>query len=232
MKVYEIIKNAYICAGINSAEINDEDPGQIVRGLNALSLVLAEKNFKTCELPYFDTIEVNAVQGQSDYFLQNMYTLETMTFNIGDVRYSMKSSTRRIFKGETRQENVKSLPTEFYYERTNGGLTVSLYFLPVDSYLLKFNGLKGFGNYTLDDELTNYVDLGYQSFIIYQLAIKLCIIFIRPVPQQLMEELRKMEKSMSFVNPPDMTFRYISSVKKRRGGANTAFANPFYSPYK
>ena len=231
MKVYQLIKQAFYCSGINSPDLNDMEHAQLMNGFFQLQLLLAEKKFKTYELPYYETVEIDAVSGQQDYFLENMYTLDCMTFNIGNIRFSMSPTTRRQFKGEARAENISSLPSEFYYERVNGGLKVSLYFLPNSNYPLKFTGLKGFGNYIIDDELNDYVDLGYQSFILYELARKLCVFYVKGLPPSLKEEIDKLKDAMLYVNPPDTSFTYDSPFKSNSTNAFMYVNRPFYSGY-
>lgn len=215
MKVVELINRAYYYSNKKSRDLDSVSSDELENGLRLLNDLISLKNSDTDELPYYQTIEMPAVVGQSDYFIPNMYSLDCMTFNIGQTRYSMKAAHRKYFKGSSRQENIRSLPAEFYYERVNGGCNVSLYFLPNDTYPLKFTGLQGFVEITdVDQELNENLDRFYQTYLIYDLAKQICFDSGLSPPPLLNECLKKAQASIRNNNYRDTSFNYLSPFKR------------------
>jgi hypothetical protein len=226
MKVIEIINRAYIFSGINSI-LGETQPDQVSNGLFLLNHLLSLKNADDEELPYYQTIELTANAGQSEYFVPNMYSLDCMTFNIGDTRYSLKAVTRKVFFGNSRQDNIRSMPSEFYYEKVNGGCKVILYFSPADTYVLKFVGLKGFEPISnVDIELNDSLDISYQSYLILELAKHICLYMTISIPPLLANNLEEIKKKMKNNNAVDTSFGYISPFTSQ-SGTYDAFSTPF-----
>lgn len=98
----ELITDAYYISGIVSPDFQTVSGAQITRGLRALNGLLAEEGITGRTIPYFKEYEWTAVAGQEKYFIEYLIQVSTLTFNIGEVRYCMRSEHRDRYFGSPR----------------------------------------------------------------------------------------------------------------------------------
>ena len=151
----ELITRSWYLSGIIARNLQTPTGDQITDGLMLLNNLLDFKAIETDLIPYWTYIQVNLIPGQEYYFLPNIVAVESSTFNLGVVRYNMESITRRNYYGSSRIDNVQTLPFSYNYNRSVGGGTIALYFLPDSSYPLKLMAKIGFTNVGLQTDLNN-----------------------------------------------------------------------------
>lgn len=132
-----LIERSLFLSGIVSRNLQTPTGDQITDGLLMLNALLDFKQIETDLIPYWTYIEIPLVPHQESYFLPNVCSIESSTFNIGPVRYSMDSVTRRRYFGSSRVDNISTLPFSWNFNRGEGGGTLSLYFKPAADYQLK-----------------------------------------------------------------------------------------------
>ena len=118
----ELISKAYYLSGIVSKRLQTVGGEQINEGLELLNELLSVEGVTGSLIPYFKEHDLTAVAGQELYFIPNLIQVETLTFNIGTVRYSMQPRGRVDYFGSGRVDNINSLPYDWHVERTKGGM--------------------------------------------------------------------------------------------------------------
>jgi len=90
----QLITYAYYLSNIVARGFETVSGDQIIDGLNRLNALLDFKATDTYLITYWMRTEFNLVYGQEMYFIPNLYQIETMTFNMGVVRYPMTQVSR------------------------------------------------------------------------------------------------------------------------------------------
>ena len=128
--VTDLITRAFYLSQVVSRELEEVSGQQISDGLIWLNALLSLKSAHSRLIPYYTEYQFNAVIGQEVYFVPELVQPETLTFNIGPVRYSTQPVPRRAYQGSGRVDNITSLPFNWNFERTLGGANISLVFSP------------------------------------------------------------------------------------------------------
>jgi hypothetical protein len=182
---------------------------QITDGLFLLNAILGFKGTDLRLIPYFTYYTFNTVAGQEEYTVANLLDVDTMTFNIGNVRYPMNDLTRSQYFATGRVDNINSLPFSFRVERQLGGSKIFLYFNPEAVYQVKLWGKFALTDVTLNTELTTLYDGFYIEYLRYALAEYICSEFGVTFPAESMKKYSEIQKKLMDVSPQDL------SVKKR-----------------
>lgn len=224
MKAVEVINRAYILSGIVARDLDSVQGSEGEDGIFWLNQLLSEQSITGDQLPYYGHLSFNSVNGQKQYFVSGLITIDTITFNIGSIRYSIRGENRRTYWGESRAEDVESLPYAFYYERVNGGMNIYFYFTPSGITNFTATGLVSIPQVTNDTELNNIVDAFYQSYLMFLLAERLCQWKKISLPPATQIQLDKFRRNLFNLNPKDFTLSY-RSLLGLRGYINYAQAN-------
>ena len=207
----ELITNAFYLSGIVGREFETPTDAQVTDGLRIVNFILSEKT-KTGELiPYYGDIDFPFVIAQEKYFLQDLITLDAFTFNIETVRYNMQAGARHEYFGDFRVDNVKSLPSEYYLERTKGGMNVYVYPIPSGTFLGKIKGRFSLQSIALFDDINVQLEEFYISYLQYKLAERLCRFYTLPFPAESRLELKEMEATLTKLSPADLSIRKVST---------------------
>jgi hypothetical protein len=215
--VIQLLTRSFYLSQVVSRELETVSGDQLEDGLTWLNAILNLKSAFSRLIPYYKEYDFNAVIGQEMYFVPELVQPETLTFNIGPVRYSTMPTTRKAYFGTGRVDNITSLPFSWHFERTQGGSNIFLYFLPSEQYPIKIWGKFGFENVTLNQDLLLTYDEYYIDYLRYRLALRICSEYGIPMQPQAMDELRELEEAMTDVSPPDMTISKYSSLQGTTG---------------
>ncbi len=172
--VTKLINNAWYLSGIVARNLQTVSGDQLTDGLDLLNAFLAVETADKRMIPYFQTFSLTAVAGQERYFVANLIELETITFFINSVRFSLQEYNRDRYFGESRVVNIQSLPYQYHTERTFGGMYIYLYFLPNTNYPLEIFGKFSLSSVALTQDLSLTMDLFYIEYLRYALANKMC----------------------------------------------------------
>lgn len=205
MKAVELINRAFVLSGIIARDLEQVQGSEGRDGLFWLNQLLAEKSINGDYLPYYSHPVFASVNGQQKYFVEGLITLDVITFSMGAVRYSIRGESRRSFWGDPRAENIDSLPFCFYYERVNGGMDIYFYFKPQGVTSFTATGLSSLAEVTNDTQLNDHFDKFYQSFLIFDLAERLCQWYKISLPPAVSAQLEKFRNNIYNMNPKDMT---------------------------
>lgn len=227
----QLIVKSYYLSQITSRQLQEVQGYQITDGLYLLNALLDVKGSDLRLIPYYNQTIFNTVQGQEQYFLPNVLTAETMTFNIGVVRYEMKSLSRDKYFGPGRIDNVQSLPFSYHLERAFGGSNVFLYYVPQDVYVVKTWGKIGLTEVSLQTNLSAVYDTFYIEYLRFALAEYICLENAETFPPQAQKKLDEMRLKLLDVGAIDMTVKKINTLGKKQV-FNWAYANiPGWSPF-
>lgn len=214
----QLITKAYYLSGVVARKFQSVSGAQITDGLELLRELLAEQAITGKQIPYYGTDTFTAVPGQEIYFVPDVMDIETLTFVIDDVRYSMRDRGRVNYLGKSRANNVQSLPYEYHYERVLSGAGVSgvnifLYFLPDQPYVFTLSGKFAFASPTLDTDLSLVLEVYYIKYLTYALASDICEDYQITFPPQALSKLKSLEEKLTFVSPIDLTVQKESSFQ-------------------
>jgi len=210
----ELIVKAYYLSGIVSRKFQTVTGDQLTDGLSLLNEALATEGIDGQLIPYYQEYTFTAVPGQEVYFIPGLIEPETLTFNIGDVRYSMQYRQRRKYFGTSRADNIRSLPYEWHIERKLNGADLYMFFLPNVDYPLKL-----WGKFKLDDitdlceDLLLKYDRYFIKYLTYALAREIADEWGMPLPTETKEELARLEETLTYVSPMDLTTKKRSTFR-------------------
>lgn len=210
-----LINRAWNLSGIVARNLQTVTGGQVSDGLFLLNELLEFKASDLSKIPYWTRYEFNLIQGEEEYFIDNLYQIETLTFNIGPVRYPITITNRTKYFGDGRVDNIESIPYEGHLEREKGGSTIRLYYLPMDDYVANITGKFALTDVTLNQDMSLTYDGFYLAYLRYALAEVMCNEYDIAFSPEKKQYLTTMEKKLSYVSPPDLTMQKVSFLGKR-----------------
>jgi hypothetical protein len=223
--VSDLISRAFYLSQVVSRELETVTGQQQADALIWLNALLSLRSANTKFIPYYTLYQFNAVPTQEVYFVPNLVQPETLTFNIGPVRYSTQPTSRRPYQGAGRVDNIYSLPFNWNFERVIGGANISLYFVPDQAYPIKIWGRFGFSNVAVNTDLETIFDEFYIDYLRYRLAMRICSEYGIPLQPQAMMELEELEDAMRDIMPPDMSLTKVSDLQGTGQGITWADVN-------
>ncbi len=220
----ELINRAYNLSRVVSRGLQSVNGVQQETGLFLLNAILVTKGTNTRLIPYFSKYNGTFIAGTPDYFIQNLYGVETMVFFIDTIRYPMSDASRKEFYGSARAENVDSLPYQYRVEREEGGANISVYYVPIANYPFQIWGKFGLTNVSINQDLSLTYDGFYIEYLRYALAEYICDDSGVSFNPQSAARLKQIEHMLMDVSPPDMRI-YKSSTLSGTPIFNYAQAN-------
>lgn len=221
-----LITRSWYLSGIVARNLQFVTGDQITDGLMMLNALLDFKQIEIDLIPYWTYIELPAVANQEFYFLPYVAAVESMTFNIGPVRYCMDNATRSTYYASSRVDNISTLPFSYNYNRSLGGGNLALYFLPESNYPLKLMVKIFLVDVALNTDLTNIVnpslpytfinsdnqgyDTSYIEYLRYELANYMCNEYGVALNPSAMQTLISYRRKLIDVEPPDLKMKKAS----------------------
>lgn len=203
--VSTLITRAYYLSQILARDLQTISGSQEEDGLFLLNELLEEKSSDLQLIPYYNEYDLNTVQGTEMYFIPNLTEADSVTFNIGDVRFSMNDLTRKEYFSTPRVDNLQALPFSYRIERCLGGANLYLYFVPNQVYVVKIWGKFSLTDVTLNQDLSLTYDGFYISYLRHYLASKLCSEFGQTFPDGAQKEFARIEKKLKSISPADLS---------------------------
>jgi len=201
----QLITRAYYLSQVVSRSLQVVSGEQITDGLFLLNSLLDFKSTDLRLIPYFQQYNFNTIQGQEVYDIPNLLSVETLTFNIGDVRFSLEDMSRFGYFQPYRVDSIQSLPYQYRVERKLGGSNVYLYFLPSQIFQMKLWGKFALTEVTLATDMTTLYDLYYLEYLRYALAEYICSDWGATFPDQSQRKFEQIQKKIMDVSPPDLS---------------------------
>lgn len=209
-----LITRAWYLSGIVARNLETVSGDQVTDGLFLLNTLLDFKATDIRLIPYFTRYQGTFVIGQEMYFIPNLYEIETMTFNIQQLRYPMTMMRRDVYFGAGRVDNINSLPFSYHLERTKGGSNLYVYFLPISTYPFNLIGKFALTDVTLMQDMSLVYDNFYLEYLRYALAQFMCNEYSIAFAPEKLQMLRVYEKKLMDVSPPDLSLRKVSFMNE------------------
>lgn len=209
-----IVKSLYR-AGICSQGFRAPTDVEIEEGLDSLNDLFAEKTVDNALNPYYIEYALQVDAGKEDYFIPNLIEVETITFNLNQVRYCVRKTGRNKYFGSPRANNIKSLPFSWHLEREKGGARLFLYWLPDKAYDFTIWGQFSLGS---DNVLTTDLLLTYDRFYIAYLKNaalpeRLCLDFDMELPANVARSVDYYDGLMAKqISPLDLSMQKTSTL--------------------
>jgi hypothetical protein len=224
--VQQVISNAYYTSGIVGREFETVSGQQLSDGVNELNFVIDSTVSDKAMVPYYTFLDFTAIIGQESYFIPNLIEVETLTFLIDTIRYSMRPNGRITYFGDPRANQILSLPFNYHVERGLGGATIWMYFLPVSAFPMRIWGLFRQTEYNYNDDMSVTLDLFYIDYLRFRLAQRLCHVYGYSVSPGITENLIRLETSIEKRSGPmDLKLQVASTLDNYNNGVNYALAN-------
>jgi hypothetical protein len=220
----QLITNAYYLSGIVARQLQTVSGQQITDGLYLFNALLAVKTADKRLIPYYTPYTQNLIIGQEEYYIENLLEIESISFNLNNVRYAMNYIPRRKYFGQPRVNNIETLPFSWHMERTLGGANLYVYFLPDNTYQINIIGKFSIPEVTLDFDLTTVFDLFYIEYFRYALAAYICSEYTVSFNPQSQQQLNEYELLIMDTSPIDLTTDVLTTLSKS-GGYNFGDVN-------
>lgn len=200
-----LITRAYYLSQVVARQLQVVDGDQINDGLFLLNALLDIKASDLHLIPYFQEFDFNSVVGQEKYFVPNLLYADSVTYNIGPVRYPMRDLSRKEYFGTGRVDNINSLPFSYRVERLLGGSNIYLYFVPADIYQMRVWGKFGLTDVTINQDLSLTYDGFYIEYLRYALAEYICAEWGSTFPDEAKKKYDEIRKKLMSISPADLT---------------------------
>lgn len=200
-----LITRSYYLSQILARGLQFESGEEMQDGIYLLNELLDEKGSDLQLIPYYKQYQFTTVQGTEMYFVPNLTEADSITFNIGEVRFSMSELTRKEYFSTPRVDGLQALPFSYRVERTLGGSNVYLYFVPNQGYLVTIWGKFSLTDVVLNQDLSLTYDGFYLSYLRHALGIKLCSEYGQTFPDGAMKEFMSIEKKLKSISPADLS---------------------------
>lgn len=226
--VTQLITNAWYTSGIVSRNLQSVTGDQTADGLSLLNDLLGVKTANYPLIPYYTTTYNGTfITGQESYFIPGLIMVDSITFTIGPVRYSMQNVSRRNYFGSPRVNNIATLPFSYHVERELNGANIYVYFLPAGPYPFQVSGkfgLSSIANNQLLLDLETIYDRFYITYLRYALAEYMTEEYMVSFPPQAAKKLLEFEATIRDISPLDLSMLKISSMGSD-GGINFGDVN-------
>ena len=203
--VSTLITRSYYLSQILARDLQTLTGSMEEDGLFLLNESLEEKGSDLSLIPYYKQFTLTTAQGTEMYFIPNLAEADTVTFNIGEVRFSMNELTRKEYFGSPRVDELQALPFSYRIERCLGGANLYLYFVPNQDYVVNIWGKFSLTDVTLNQDLSLTYDGFYISYLRHYLASKLCSEYGQTFPDGAQKEFMRIEKKLKSASPADLS---------------------------
>lgn len=216
--VTKLITNAWYLSGVVARVFETVSGDQISDGLDMLNDLLGMQSANFGLVPYYTVYNFTAVAGQEAYVIPNLLEIDTLTFNIGPVRYSMLEQNRTMYFGSGRVDNISALPFNYHLERGLNEATIYVYFLPADNYPMTLVGKFGLNQAALNTDLLTIYDRFYITYLRYALTEYICGEYNVAFLPENEKKLRALENQINnSIAPLDLTIQKVSTLAGKNG---------------
>lgn len=206
----QLITGSLYLSSITARELETPSGDQITVGLDLLNELLSLQSGALVLIPYFTRINISLLQNTERYFLENVFSMEVLTFNLQGVRRPIESVDRQTYFGSARANDIQSIPYIFHLERANGGSYIYVWFKPNQDYAAEASVKKALTNVTLDTDMLLTYDKFYIAYLRWALAEFICLDYDIDFAQQKKIKLAQIKQSLQFVSPPDLNQKKMS----------------------
>lgn len=207
----KLVTNALYLSGVVARSLQTVSGQQLSDGIDLFNDLLAIKNIDKRLIPFYKQYDLTAVVGQEKYYIPNLMDIETVTFNINNIRYSMRKVPRHKYFGYARVDDITSLPYSWHAERVKNGTDLYLYFLPSQAYPVKIWGKFGFDVVDENTDLETVFERAYLVYMRYELADFICSDYGITLQPQTADKYQELRNQFIDISPIDLTTRKITA---------------------
>ncbi len=211
--VTKLITESFYLSGRLSQGLNTITGSQLNQGLRLLNAILSVKSVNERLIPYYTKYQFNAVVGQEEYFVPNLIMVETLTFDLSTVRFSMMQIGRKEYQGTSRPNDINSLMQFYTVERCKNGANLFMYFNPDQNYPMTIWGKFSLSGVVLNQNLEDTMDTFYIEYLRYALAEYICDAENITFQAQNKAKLTQYEQVFMDISPPDLTINNLSALR-------------------
>lgn len=214
--VTKLITRAWYLSQVVSRNLETVSGDQESDGLDLLNALLSFKSSDGGLIPYYTYKQFPTVPNQEKYTptdtaaLENLIEVESLTFNMGPIRFALFDLSRVPYFGSARVDNISTLPSQYHFERTLDGSDLYLYPLPVQVFTMKVMGKYALTNVTLNQDLETVYDNFYIEYLRYALAQMMCNEYGIELQPQVLSMLRSYESRLRQISPADLTSQTLT----------------------
>lgn len=216
--VTKLVTNAYSLANIVSRDFETLEGNQLDLGVELLNDVLGDKPVEEGMVPYQTNDTFTGVIGQEAYPIDDLISVDTVTYLIGDLRYPMRFVDKDRYFGLPKATGINTLPYWWTLLRNFGGATIYMWYAPSDTYTFEYTGIKRLAEVANNQDLSLTLDRFYINYLKYELMSRLCQEFNTPIPKDAANTLdgyrRKINKMSNTI---DTTMKKISTLNRYTG---------------
>ena len=161
-------------------------------------------------IPYNTHETFSFIPGQETYFINGLIETNSVTFNIGDLRYPLIQDNINRYFSTGRVDNIQSLPIHFFAERALGGTNLYFYFSPESDYVCNITGKFSYQSVELNDDLQTQFDNFQIAFFRYKLAHNLCEFYTIPFSEDAQRTLNSLESRFIDISGTDLTVKCLN----------------------
>lgn len=231
--VTKLINRAFYLSGIVAREFETISGSMFSDGLDLLNSLLDVQSANTKLIPYYKRYELQLQAGVEEYFIPNLYDVESFTFNINQVRFASQKLKRNDYFATARVNGITALPFSWHWERETGGTRLFFYYLPDSNYLSQLIGKFGLTDVVPTTDLNDAYDNFYIEWLRYGLAQYICDDYDIEFSPQKVSHMSRIARTLMNLSPPDLTMTKTGMISNsRRLGLTWAQANigKGYSP--
>ncbi len=200
-----LITRSYYLSQVVSRNLQTLTAEQTSDGLYLLNALLDVKASDLQLIPYYNEYDFPTVQGTEMYFIPNLTEVDSVTFNIGTVRFSMNELSRKQYFSTPRVDGLQALPFSYRVERCLNGANIYLYFVPNQDYEVKVWGKFSLTDVTLNQDLSLTYDGFYIEYLRYALAEYICLEYGQTFPELTQKKYSEIVKKLKSISPADLT---------------------------
>lgn len=215
MNVLGLITGAFYLSGILARDFETISASQTDEGLSILNELLSVQNIGPATISYYSTSNFTGVIGQEKYTIPNLISVDTLTFNLSNVRYNLVGLDRSRYFGMSRVNDVNSLPSYYFFDRQLGAGDIYVYYLPSSDFEFTINGKFALQSVTLNQDISLTLDPFYIRFLRYLLAESICSEYQQSTPTGVTQEVSKLRKRIKYFAGVDL----VSNVPNPFGGS-------------
>lgn len=207
----QLITRAFYLSQVYSRTLQTISGADMEEGLQLLNAILSFKSVDLRLIPYYSSKDIATVQGQEIYPIPTLLLAETLTFNYQTIRFAINKQGRVQYQGQSRANNILSLPFSCHVERCLNGSNLFLYFLPIQVFVVTI-----WGKFALtpvlsfDDDLSLSYDLFYIEYLRYALAQYMCSEYAYTFPAEAAMKFKEIVAKVTDPSPADLTVQKSS----------------------
>lgn len=213
MNITLLIQLAYRFAQV-LAETEVVDAEQLSIALTLLNIVIDDINIDGIEIPLVSEETIAMTTGSEEVILADWITINRAQFLLGNVYFDVDLLDLESFLNVRRINNNTGIPYVSFSRRTEGGITLLVYFRPSIDYTMTVWGYKNITTVDLTTDLTA-IDKFVQNYLIFMLANDIRRYHQMSEDTWLTKRIKRYKKK--FANVKDRPINMIKASLGKRG---------------